>query len=378
MGRLSMKARKLVILSAGALMLAGCGSAGIHLFEPIKKTFTVGTDALYVRGTIGGVNHWDSGYDAYTLTYIDNTSAINYQFKGITFAANDAFKIASIDYGAEVNYSQLLTTTHFSGSGSSNITVTDAGTYDVYLSITLASPEWKVAVVPTAASLLSAADKNFTRTTNMYVSNEYMSGTIQQYDHFKDCITTARVTNFVAGGLYMHTDNDTINSGYYSKTSENSGNNMYHYNLTGGYTTNFANVSATIENEREDSKTTSVDDFFINGHYFTTNAATIGAKFSYDIVHLNYYSDSATAGDTLVADFMHFTAPLFTNYIDSETTKVTFKGLGLKDGGSEGVFYYMYTDDAILASGANTVFSSAKVSNIGSTTIPFLAKYIAA
>jgi hypothetical protein len=374
-----MKAKNLIILSAGALMLAGCGSAGIHLFEPIKNFEVGGTESLYVRGTIGGVNHWDSGYDAYTLTYIDSTSAINYQFKGITFAAGDSFKIGGTAWAiAEVNYSQLLTTTHLSSSGNSNIDVVDAGTYDVYLSTTMAAPYWKLAVVPTAASLLAAADKNLTRTTNMYVSNDYMTGTVQQYDHFKDCITTSRVTNFVEGGLYMHTDNDTINSGYYSKTSENSGNNMYHYTLTGGYTTNFSNESATIENQREDSKTTSVDDFFINGHYFTTNAATIGAKFSYDIVHLNYYSDSATAGDALVTDFMHFTAPLFTNYIDNETTKVTFKGLGLKDGGSEGVFYYMYTDDAILASGANTVFSSAKVSNIGTTTIPFLAKYIAA
>lgn len=376
-----MKFRNLLILSGASALLSGCMMAWPAIFEPVKKAFTVGTDALYVRGTIGGVNHWDSGYASYQLTYIDSTSSINYQLKGITFAADDQFKIASADYGAEVNYGQMLTTTHFAqgdGSGAYNIKVVDAGTYDIYLSLTIASPTWKVAVVPTASSLLSAADKNFTRTTNMYVSNEYMTGTIQQYDHFKDCITTSRVTNFVAGGLYMHTDNDTINSGYYSKSSENGGNNMYHYSLTGGYTTNFSSVDATIENQREDSTTTSVDDFFTNCHYFTANAATIGAKFSYDIVHLNYYSDSATAGEGLIGDFMRFTAPLFTNYIDDETTKVTFKGLGLKDGGSEGVFYYMYTDDAILASGANTVFSSAKVSNIGTTTIPFLAKYIAA
>jgi hypothetical protein len=385
-GGLSMKAKNLIILSAGALMLAGCGSSGIHLFEPVKaETWVAGSTWLYVRGNLTGYStnpSWAVSDDfKMTITsksYGEGELHYIYEFKGLILNVGDTFKLGDSDFGQSLGYSVTTEISHYyvqAGASDNNIECAVAGTYDVYMTTNFQNKgTYNISVVKEAKDLLLKQDLEYTRTTGINLSETGLA-TVKAHNYFEN-ITKNRVTYFLDGGLYMREVGGTdVNSGYYTKTSEP--NKMYHFSLSGGSDT-YNQAAATMANQRLDSATVGVNDFYYGAHYFHDNAATVAALFSFDVDNSNYYSAAATAGDDLVTKFMYFTAPLFTNSTGEE---VVFNGIGLKDLGPTQTNFYTYTSDAtLLAADANTVFGVAELTNIGSTaaSVPWFSAYIAA
>ncbi|MCI2068107.1 MAG: hypothetical protein LKJ88_00815 [Bacilli bacterium] len=356
-----------------ATLLSGCAGSVETVNMNIKKasSFSLGED-IYLKS---GGNGWTES-ETSKLTY-NSTATVPYSLLGVTFAANEEFKLhaKNSDNWIGVNCTTEVTARHFTTANASdpyaNFKTVDAGTYDVYFTSNYQSTgAWKVFVVKSAATLLAAQDLNYTRTTEIKATTEYFTELTAK--NYFTSITRNRTTEFIDNGLYMHdTTGTTTNSGYYTRKNEDSGVNMYHYTLAGS-SDNRTVASTLIENERRDSTTKNTNDFFANGHYFHDNAAAIGALMTFDFNNFNYYLP-LTGNETYVTQFMYFTAPLFTNPTDAP---ITFNGAGIKDVGTT-ISYYIYSSDATkLDASANTVFAQADITNIGTTTIPFLDKYI--
>lgn len=86
--------------------------------------------AFYYRGTIGGVDNWNTLSDALNLKNTDGTHTII-----VTLKANDQFKIATNDWSTEYGYNSLTDKTGFSETGAygGDIKVSQDGTYLITL-----------------------------------------------------------------------------------------------------------------------------------------------------------------------------------------------------------------------------------------------------
>ena len=141
-----------------------------------------------------------------------------------------------------------------------------------------------------------------------------------------------------------------VNSGYFTPEGTTE---MWHYTLKDGYT----NINET------DSST------------FVINANSISSLMEFDMDNNNFYCGDSTAKvgkETLFHDFMYFTAPVY----EPSSNLVEFTGVGLKDLKGGNVEYYLYAAECdFLAPTANTVFSSATLTDINSTSIPVLLNW---
>lgn len=372
-----MKIAKFLSLACAALALTSCGSGAINAIvkeQPkAADTFVKGND-LWLRGTPNDTDWACEG--AFKLTYDADAETAGkgytYYIKGVTFAVDDLFKVGSVEWGAGVGGEQLtpITTHYFANNGGSdkNVKCTVAGTYDLYIDCSV-SP-WTMEIVRQASSLLTNQDLNYTRTTAICLNETYLAK-VKAFNYFS-CITVNRSTEFIDNGLYMHSSDDTTNSGYMTVAANP--NDMYHYTLPGGKD-HRDNTTQAIANVRHDSTTQGVNDFFYNGHYFHDNAATIAPKLGYDNVHDNYYLAYSEENADLFLHWMYFTAPLFTNKLDADGTKIPFTGLGIKDNGSGNVTFYLYADNSYL-SNTNTYFATAEITDVGTTSLGALTKYI--
>jgi hypothetical protein len=358
-----------LLLGNGGLVF-GEGQSLTFAGDHLRKAFTPGTDSVYLESSVKG---W-SPSETYKFTYAASET-IPYKLLGVAMAADEEFKLYVGTDWAGVNCTNDATALHFTTASASdayaNFKTVDAGTYDFYFTSNYQSTgAWKVFAIRSAATLLAEQDLNFTRTTQINASDAYFSE-VTSHNYFS-CITKNRTTEFIDEGLYMHvTDDQYTNSGYYTRKNENGGVNMYHYALEA--LDNRLLESASITGERLDSASQDTNGFFINGHYFHDRASVIGALMSYDFNNFNYFLVNNAANAAYITNWMHFTAPLFTN---PQEALITFTGAGLKDTGA-GVSYYLYSDEATkLTSTAGTVFSQADLSAIGSTAIAFLPKYI--
>lgn len=364
-----MKNKTFFILGIASFALAACGTTTAIVAEPgVKKTFAIG-DTFYLRGSFAD-NGWSSTYNDHPFIYDDSMLAdhgFNYYLLGFTFSVNDQFKTTSGDWSWNYGGNNLTAISgYYFGSQEGNALCNVAGTYDIYVNTSAHT----MGVVRSATQLMENQDKNYTRTTAICLNSNTWN-LVKEYNHYS-CITVNRTTEFIDNGLYMHSIDDTTNSGYMSKTGTT---DMYHYTVSGG--ANYRDVAAQeIENVRHDSTTKNVNDFFDNGHYLHDNASTIAGKMKYDNSHDNYYLAYSEAESDLFEKWMHFVAPLFTNQIDAEGTKIPFTGLGIQDLGSSKVKLYLYADNSYL-SNTNTYFATAEISAVGSTTIACLDKYIA-
>jgi hypothetical protein len=356
-----------------ALLLTGCRNSGAVLSGlAVKKNFALGND-LYLRGTF---NSWETP-EAGKLTYQEGSPAKVTYRTTYTFAQNDCFKVASSDWSASVNADQLMPISRlnfenantYQSSSDNNIRCLNAGTYDVLLSTTNdTTGKWWLSLVRSATQLLENQDLNYTRTTAISASASAWSAI--QSDNRYSSITVNRTTEFIDHALYMHSIDDSTNSGYYTPAS--TPNDLYHYVLKDG--ADYRNTaSEEITSVRHDSTTLGVNDFFMNGHYFHDHSATVAPVFTFDFDNGNYYATAAAAGATLVQNWMYFTAPLFTN---SSVTPIAFLGIGLKDCGNGEVKFYLYADNTMV-SGGDTVFAVADITAVGTTVLSALDGYIA-
>jgi hypothetical protein len=340
--------------------LAGTNSSSTN-FLVGKKEAADSSIVLYLRGTM---NSWNAE-DNYKLAISEGTVSFDRYIRNVSLTANAELKIATSDWTTwQYGYTNL---TDFSKSycgsveNSTNIKITEAGLYDIYVNTSTNYVE----IAKSAQELFQRQDLNYTRSTQTNLNADGFSKIIA-VNHFSS-FTQLRTTYFINNGLYMHDGTTGTNSGYYTRKNENSGNNMYHYQIEGGY----SNMSTgSIINERHDS-TINTNDFFINGHYYHENASTIYTNYQYDMNNHNYYSTDAT----MIQNAMYFTAPLFCNpefiVVTGEAARtVNFTGAGLKDIKDGKTEHYLYTSDtSLLSDGANTVFSKATIANAGDTVI---------
>lgn len=345
--------------------------------EPLNavQSYEYGVTPIYLRGVIRGENHWDSGYESNRFTYVTDKS---YEFclKNITLQSGDEFSIGSSDWGFQYGVGKLTQYTrdqvYFGAVDNNwgekaNIKCFTSGNYDIYCRWRDGDVEYcKVEIVLSAKALLSMTEENnFTRSTQINLTSEGYNYLVENGSYFGQFYTT-RTTLFTNNALYMHNSTQAVNSGYFTPKGTNE---MWHYTIDGGYESlNLGNSYVT--NLRKDSSTVNTNDWYVNGMYFAAQSTEIAALMEYDFNYHNYYSDS----NTLFHDFMFFTAPVFTNGKDfAGNDVVTFTGVGLKDlKGS--VAYYLYANGCeYLDAGANTVFSQAILSEIGTTSIPVLA-----
>ncbi len=342
----------------------------------IQSNYQFGVTPIYLRGVIGGENHWDSGYESYQFNYVSDKT---YEFclKNVNLNAGDEFKIAAASYSDfEYSVGKLTQYTRdqvYFGSATdpwtdnSNIKCFISGNYDIYCRYRNNDDQYcKVEIALSASSILSMTkDNNFTRSTQINLTSSGYDYLVANGSYFGQFYTT-RTTLFTNNALYMHNSTAAVNSGYFTPKGTNE---MWHYTIDGGYE-NLNLGNSNVNNLRKDSSTVNTNDWYINGKYFAAHSNEIAELMEYDFNNHNYYSDDSS----LFHDFMFFTAPVFTNGKDfSGNNVVTFTGVGLKDlKGS--VAYYLYANGCeLLDAGANTVFSQAILSEIGTTSIPVLA-----
>lgn len=361
-----------------AMCLSGCANL------PIKAQATgyvFGETPLYLRGSFNGVNKWDSGYESNLFTYVTSKS---YEFclKNVTLTAGDEFKIGAADwsvfeYGYKDGDNDRIT--DFSKSyidyASGNFRCNTTGVYDIYARYGHNSTDYRVAIVKSASSLLSlAADNNFTRDTQINIDDGSSFAELQNDNYFGTSLTLTRKTLFINNGLYMHNGSaGNVNSGYFTPSGTTE---MWHYTLKDGYSNlNETDSGTYVVNRRKDSSSRTTNEWFINGMYFANHASDIDAVMDFDFDNENFYCGDKTAqvgSETLFHDFMYFTAPVY----EPSSNLVEFTGVGLKDLKGGTVEYYLYAADCtFLAESAHTVFSSARLTDIGSTTIPVLANW---
>ena len=368
-----------------SLFLVGCGisnpggmgrKAGVKemkrtpLNEIAESNYQFGTTKLYLRGNFNGVDCWNSGYTSNEFEYVTGKS---YEFclKNIELHEGDLFKIAAdswddFQYGADKLTNHTKSYYFGTAQSDNNIQCNKTGTYDIYCRYNHNySNEYSVDISLSASYLLSMTRlNNFTRSTQINLTAEGYTDLVNNSSYFGE-FYTQRTTLFIDNALYMHNSTNGVNSGYYTPKDTNE---MWHYTIEGGYS-NLNCDNTYVTNKRKDSSSVNTNDWYINGKYFAAHANEIATLMEYDYDNNNFYSDS----NTLFHDFMFFTAPVFTNGKDfAGNDVVTFTGVGLKDlNGSIG--YYLYANGyEYLSVGANTVFSQAILSNIGTTTIPVL------
>lgn len=380
----------LLLIITFSLFLVACGGnnnygAGMKrnaaakqkIREPLNEIseYSYGVTPIYLRGVINGDNHWDSGYQSYQFEY-ENGLSYEFSLKGIVLQAGDEFSIGSSDWGFQYGVGKLTQHTrdylYFGAVNNNwgendNIKCYSSGVYDIYCRYNHNySGQYSVEIALSASYLLSMTNKNnFTRSTQINLTAEGYQDLVENNSYFGE-FYTQRTTLFIDNALYMHNSTNGVNSGYYTPKGTNE---MWHYTIDGGYE-NLACGNSYITNQRKDSSSVNTNDWYVNGKYFSTNASSIASLMSYDYDHHNYYSTS----NTLFHDFMFFTAPVFTNGKDfNGNDVVSFTGVGLKDL-KNSVGYYLYADGyKYLSDGANTVFSQAILTNIGTTTIPVLS-----
>lgn len=210
--------------------------------------------------------------------------------------------------------------------------------------------------------ILNAADKNFTRTSEIYLTDEALEE-INKTNGFT--LTLARTTLWTENALYMY-DSNNVNSGYL-----NDGNHMKHFYLRNGSSVN-SNDGSNVIVDRDDGEH-NIHTFDGFGTLHKIKNLKLDERF---IMGENNRSRVMTFTDEDVEikqEFMYFIAPLFrnvNNYFDFERVEVSLI--------DNVVTYSLYTDDHLdLLDNADGLFAQAKVKDIGLTSIPVIEAYFA-
>jgi hypothetical protein len=183
--------------------------------------------------------------------------------------------------------------------------------------------------------------------------------------------TQTKTTLWINHGLYMHNSTTDVNSGYYSKSSEDYAN-MYHYKIEGGYV-NYDNASIKLL-ENSFSAKGDTNDFFINLHKIHTLGDKYAAKFT-NTENNTWESENAN----VLSDFLAFTASCYTNPISDwdnnaqtpDETYLTFDKAVIRylSNGDYEYALYVKEKDATKINNSNLKFAVAIIFNVGTTSI---------
>jgi len=224
----------------------------------------------------------------------------------------------------------------------------------------------------TASQILTAAYRNYTRTTTTYFTADAYNE-VKPKNHY-DCFTQSRVTLWTDHALYMHNNSSSVNSGYFDQ-----GNALYHYTLKNGVEDVAKNDKTLIENVATavatHPSTYTIHDFFSCAYTFNVLASDYAAYFSAVSGRDGVYQ---ATDSSLMVDFMYFCAPLYTNpEVVTGTPFLTFNKVEIVDLGDGTYKFNLYAAETEKLSNSDGLFATAVISAIGTTAIPVIAAYLA-
>ena len=212
--------------------------------------------------------------------------------------------------------------------------------------------------------ILNAADKNFTRDSEIYLTDEALEE-INKTNGFT--LTLARTTLWTENALYMYGSNN-VNSGYL-----NDGNHMKHFYLENGSNDIDSEDATNVIVDRDDGEH-NIHTFDGFGTLHKIKNLNLNERFVLD--GNNNRTRAMTFGegdDEIKQEFMYFIAPLFKNvdnYFDFSRVEVS-----LIDGV---VTYSLFASNhQEMLNKEDGLFAKAEVKNINSTTIPAVDAYFA-
>lgn len=211
--------------------------------------------------------------------------------------------------------------------------------------------------------ILNAADKNFTRDSEIYLTDEALEE-INKTNGFT--LTLARTTLWTENALYMYGSNN-VNSGYL-----NDGNHMKHFYLDNGSNDIDSEDATNVIVDRDDGEhNIHTFDGFGTLHKIKSKSLNLNERFDLDGNNRTRAMTFGEGDDEIKQEFMYFIAPLFRNvdnYFDFSRVEVSLI--------DDVVTYSLYTDDNLdMLDNENGLFAKAEVRNIGLTTIPVVNAY---
>lgn len=211
--------------------------------------------------------------------------------------------------------------------------------------------------------ILNAADKNFTRTSEIYLTDEALEK-INESNGF--ALTLARTTLWTENALYMY-DSNNFNSGYL-----NDGNHMKHFYLKNGSSDLNSDNGSNVIVDRDDGEH-NIHTFDGFGTLHKIKNLNLDERFTMGENNRSRVMTFTNEDDEIKQEFMYFIAPLFRNvdnYFDFERVEVSLI--------DNVVTYSLYTDDHLdMLDNADGLFAQAKVKDIGLTSIPVIEAYFA-
>ena len=211
--------------------------------------------------------------------------------------------------------------------------------------------------------ILNAADKNFTRNSEIYLTNEALEK-INKTNGFT--LTLARTTLWTENALYMYGSNN-VNSGYL-----NDGNHMKHFYLENGSSDIASEDATNVIVDRDDGEH-NIHTFDGFGTLHKIKNLNLNERFVLDGNNRTRAMTFGEGDDEIKQEFMYFIAPLFKNvdnYFDFSRVEVSLI--------DDVVTYSLYTDDHLdMLDNENGLFAKAEVKDIDSTTIPVVDAYFA-
>lgn len=211
--------------------------------------------------------------------------------------------------------------------------------------------------------ILNAADKNFTRTSEIYLTDDALEE-INKTNGFT--LTLARTTLWTENALYMYNSNN-VNSGYL-----NDGNHMKHFYLKDGSSDRDSEDASDVIVDRDDGEH-NIHTFDGFGTLHKIKNLNLDERFTMGKNNRSRVMTFTDEDDEIKQEFMYFIAPLFrnvNNYFDFERVEVSLI--------DNVVTYSLYTDDHLdMLDNADGLFAQAKVKDIGLTSIPVIEAYFA-
>lgn len=211
--------------------------------------------------------------------------------------------------------------------------------------------------------ILNAADKNFTRDSEIYLTDEALEK-INKTNGFT--LTLARTTLWTENALYMYGSNN-VNSGYL-----NDGNHMKHFYLKNGSSDIDSKDGSNVIVDRDDGEH-NIHTFDGFGTLHKIKNLHLDERFIMGENNRSRVMTFTDEDDEIKQEFMYFIAPLFKNvdnYFDFSRVEVSLI--------DDVVTYSLYTDDDLdMLDNADGLFAQAKVKDIDSTTIPVIYAYFA-
>ncbi len=212
--------------------------------------------------------------------------------------------------------------------------------------------------------ILNAADKNFTRNSTIYLTDEALEK-VNATNGFT--LTLARTTLWTENALYMYDAND-VNSGYLNEDGH-----MKHFYLKNGSSDLASTDASNVIVDRDDGEY-NIHTFDGFGTLHTIkNLNNLDERFELGNNNCSRVMTFKEGDEEIEQEFMYFIAPLFRNvgnYFEFSRVEVSLIG--------DVITYSLFASNHLdMLNNEDGLFAKAELKNIETTTIPVVVAYFA-